>query len=598
MLLERLSTRGPLAFPLCQGVRKVLSRSPLKLELGVKTDPVQYRFSYQWLFRLMADEGVRYAQIGTFFEIYQLPDEYFVQLRNQACDLGIEIRSLFTAHRELGGFFIDQPGWETVARRNYERLIEVGSLLGAKSVGSNPGAVYRDRMGTKPRGVDCYLRHMKELMGYAHQRGIQWLTVEPMSCLAEPPTLPDEIRRMADELADHHRRNPDSTARVGYCGDVSHGYVDSESNLRHDHLELLEETLPHLVEIHLKNTDSLYSSTFGFGPEEREAGIVDVEPIRRLLHARGDVIPVDPLIGYLEIGGPKLGRDYSDRELDEQLRASLAHLKEAWRADADGTTEQGQAGRVRVESVATRSAAKSATRLVKGPCVPTIRVSPSVMCADLCHLEEGIRQLEAAGADMLHVDMADGHFVPNLLLGMDVVRALRTKTPLPLDVHLMVQRPDDYLGALGEIGVEMVAVHAEACPHLDRTLTEIRQRGMQAGVAINPATPLAAIDYVRERLDYVLLMTVNPGFAGQKLVASGIRKIADCRRWLSEHEGDVTIMVDGNVSFENIPRMVAAGADILVAGTSSWYHSARPLGDNVEKTAEAIADGLEMRTSR
>ena len=121
----------------------------LTLELGVKTDPAEYRFSYEWLFRLLAEEGVRYVQLGTFFELYQLPDEYFHRLRSRADDLGIAIRSIFTAHRELGGFFIDEPGWEGVARRNYERLIEVGSLVGARSVGSNPGAVYRDRTGMK-----------------------------------------------------------------------------------------------------------------------------------------------------------------------------------------------------------------------------------------------------------------------------------------------------------------------------------------------------------------------------------------------------------------------------------------------------------------
>jgi ribulose-phosphate 3-epimerase len=214
------------------------------------------------------------------------------------------------------------------------------------------------------------------------------------------------------------------------------------------------------------------------------------------------------------------------------------------------------------------------------------------MCADLCHLEDDLRRLEAAGADMLHVDVADGHFVPNLLLGPDVIRALRRKTALPLDVHLMVENPDDYVGPLAEIGVDMVAVHAEACRHLDRTLAEIRRLGMQAGVALNPATPLEAIEYVLERLDFVLLMTVNPGFAGQKLVAGAIRKIADCRRLLDERGVGVRIMVDGNVSFENIPRMVAAGADILVTGTSSWFNPNAPLRENVRKTERAIALGL------
>jgi ribulose-phosphate 3-epimerase len=227
-----------------------------------------------------------------------------------------------------------------------------------------------------------------------------------------------------------------------------------------------------------------------------------------------------------------------------------------------------------------------------------VRVSPSVMCVDLCHLERGVRQLEAAGADLLHVDVADGHFVPNLLLGLDVIRQLRPKTALGLDVHLMVENPDDYVDLLAEIGVEMVAVHAEACRHLDRTLTEIRRRGMKAGAALNPATPIAALEYVRERLDFVLLMTVNPGFAGQKLVAGAIRKIADCRRLLDDQPSQaahVPIMADGNVSFEHIPKMVAAGAGILVAGTSSWFHPEGSLRENAAKTQAAIAAGMEMR---
>ena len=224
-----------------------------------------------------------------------------------------------------------------------------------------------------------------------------------------------------------------------------------------------------------------------------------------------------------------------------------------------------------------------------------VRVSPSMMCVDPGHVEDALRRLEAAGADMLHLDMADGHFVPNLLLGLDVIRWLRPKTGLPLDVHLMVENPDMYVDPLAEIGVDYVAVHAEACRHLDRTLTQIRQKGMKAGVALNPATPLESLDYVLERLDFVLLMTVNPGFAGQKLVASAIRKIADCRRFLSRHDLEIEIMVDGNVSFDHVPKMVAAGADILVAGTSSWFNRQAPLIENVAKTEKAIAAGLERR---
>ena len=553
----------------------------LTLQLGVKTDPTQYRFSYQWLFRLMAEEGVHHAQLGTFFEIYRLPDEYFLQLRRQAEDSGVRIHSIFTAHRELGGFLIDEPGWETAARESFERLIQVGSLLGAQSVGSNPGAIYRDRMGSKQRGVECYLRHMKELMEIAHGQGVPWLVIEPMSCLAEPPTLPDEIGRMAEELTAWHDRHPHTTARVGYCTDVAHAYADGDLRVRNDHLEVLEATLPYLYEIHLKNTDSQYSSTFGFSPAERQAGIIEIEPVRELLLARAETIPVDTVVGYLEIGGPKLGRDYSDKELAGQLRASLAYLKETWLADAAEVEPATQPAVARVGSAAE-------------PDRP-VRVSPSMMCVDPGHMEAGLRRLEAVGADMLHLDMADGHFVPNLLLGLDVVGWLRPRTALPLDVHLMVENPDVYVDRLAEIGVDYVAVHAEACRHLDRTLTQIREKGMKAGVALNPATPLEAIDYVLQRLDFVLLMTVNPGFAGQKLVASAIRKIADCRRWLSERGLSMPIMVDGNVSFEHIPKMVAAGADILVAGTSSWFNRKAPLGENVERTEKAIAVGLERR---
>jgi len=553
----------------------------VRLQLGVKSDPAQYRFSYEWLFRLLAEEGIRYVQLGRFFEMYQLPDAYFHQLRRQAADLRVEIRSIFTAHRELGGFLVDEPGWEGVARRNFERLIDVGSLLGAQSVGSNPGAVYRDRMGTKARGLKCYLKHMKELMGYAHERGVGWLTIEPMSCLAEPPTLPDEIREVAEELSDHHHRHPQSTARIGFCTDIAHAYADRDLCVDYGHLELLEATLPYLYEVHLKNTDQHYSSTFGFSPEEREAGIIEIEPVRRLLLSQAEVIPVEELVGYLEIGGPKLGRDYADKDLADQLRASLGYLKEAWGPDQSTTADAAESKPAPVVTVVEPK--------------KRVQVSPSVMCADLCHLEEGVRRLEVAGADLLHVDMADGHFVPNLLLGLDVVRQLRVKTALPLDVHLMVNNPDHYVDRLAEIGVDLVAVHAEACGHLDRTLTEIRRQGMKAGVALNPATPLGVIEYVVERLDFVLLMTVNPGFAGQKLVAAAIRKIADCRRFLAEHQVKAAIMVDGNVSFQNIPEMVAAGADILVAGTSSWFHPQASLMENVEKTEAAIAAGLEMR---
>ena len=553
----------------------------LRLLLGVKTDPTQYRYSYPWLFRLLAAEGVRYVQLGTFFEMYQLSDAYFLLLRRQAEDAGVAIHSVFTAHRELGGFFVQEPGWELVARRNYERLIEIGALLGAHSVGSNPGAVLRDQMGHKSLAVECYLRHMKELLHYAHRKGVEWLTIEPMSCLAEPPTLPDEIRHMAEELDRYRQHHAQSTARLGFCVDIAHGYADHARTVRHTHLELLESAIPYLYELHLKNTDEAYCSTFGFSAEERRKGIIQIEPVRRLLFEQAHRLPVGELVGYLEIGGPKLGRDYSDKELAEQLRASLEHLKQTWVAGE-------------VPNAVAEASGRNQPLGVGQPGRP-VCVSASLMCADLCNLESSVRQLEAAGADMLHLDLADGHFVPNMLLGLDLVRQLRPKTSLPLDVHLMVENPELYVDPLAEIGVEMIAVHVEATCHLDRLLALVREKGMRAGVALNPATPLSAIEYVLERLDFVLLMTVNPGFAGQKLSSGAMRKIGDCRRFLADRGLRLPVMVDGNVSFEHIPSMVAAGAEILVAGTSSWFSSSGSLAENVKKTEAAIAKGLSMR---
>lgn len=305
--------------------------SNLVLHLGVKTDPIEYRFSFEWLFRLMAEEDVRYVQLGSFFELYQMPDEFFVDLRKQAEAYGVNIASLFTAHRELGGFFrSEHPAWEQVSRRNFERLIEVGALLGVGTVGSNPGAVMRDKMDSKPEGLRRFLGHMKELMEYAYEMGVPCLTIEPMSCLAEPPTLPDEIRTMAEELLAYHRQHPDRSAAVGYCVDVSHGYADQAGAVQWDNLQLLEATLPYMREIHLKNTDSLFNATFGFSETERANGIVQIEEIRDLLLVNADELPVTELVGYLEIDGPKTGRDYSDYKLEVMLRKSLRHLRESF----------------------------------------------------------------------------------------------------------------------------------------------------------------------------------------------------------------------------------------------------------------------------
>jgi ribulose-phosphate 3-epimerase len=554
---------------------------PLKnlvLELGVKTDPIEYRYSYEWLFRLLKEEGIRHVQLGSFFELYQLPNEFFLDLRKKAEKFEIRIESLFTAHRELGGFFREESGFVTVARKNYERYIEVGALLGASSVGSNPGAVVRDKMEGKLQRVGAYLSHMKQLLFFAKDRGVSTLTIEPMSCLAEPPTLPSEMEEMARELSAFQKAHPKETAGFGFCVDVAHGYADRHRNVVHDHWELMKAALPHTTELHLKNTDGTYNSTFGFSHPDRARGIIDIAEVRDFYRSHSEELPVQRLVGYLEIGGPKLGRDYSDPRLEADLRESLQHLKEVFLAKKEKSHPS--------PPVAPEVGKQEA---------PAVRVAPSMMCADLLHLAENVRALEKAGADILHLDIMDTVFAPNMPLGLEILKRLRTITDLPFDVHLMVVNNSFFIKEFARIGAQMVSVHAESTVHLDRTLDLIRSRGMEAGVALNPATPLSTLDHVLDKLDFVLIMTVNPGYAGQKLVPETLRKISDCRAYLEERDCAIPIEVDGNVSFENIPKMVAAGADILVAGTSSLFCREGSASENMTKTREAIESGLVLR---
>jgi len=224
-----------------------------------------------------------------------------------------------------------------------------------------------------------------------------------------------------------------------------------------------------------------------------------------------------------------------------------------------------------------------------------VQISPSMMCADLWRLEEQVRQLEQAGVDYLHFDIMDAHYVPNMPVGLVLLEQLRPRTQLPFDVHLMVDNSDFFVQKLAPIGIRQICVHAESTVHLDRTLTLIRSYSIGAGVALNPSTPVSALTYVLEQMDLVLIMTVNPGFAGQQMVPSAYRKIHDCRVLLEEHGADLPIEVDGNVSFERIPRLVAVGADILVGGTSSIFHKDGTLSENTRRTRQAIAEGLKMR---
>jgi ribulose-phosphate 3-epimerase len=542
---------------------------PQKFRLGVKSDPIQYRYSYDWLFRLMAEEDVHHLQLGTFFEMYDLPDAFFHELRAKARDAGIEISSVFTAHRELGGFFRDDgPGWEGVALLRFRRLIEIAGILGARHAGSNPGAVLRNRMDSKGAGLATYVKNFKELMVYAVDRGVEWLTVEPMSCLAEPPTLPLEMAELMRELDAYHAGRAGCTARPGYCVDVAHGYVDAGGSVICDHLELMRAALPWTCELHLKNTDSSYDSTFGFGHSDRERGIIEVATVREFYATHAGQLPVNGLVGYLEISGPKLGRDYSDSCLETMLRDSLRHLRDAWLGEAPA---------------------------VGGDSQP-VQIAPSMMCVDQLNFQAAVRNVEAIGVDMLHIDIMDGQFVPNMPVGLGMVEQLAKRTRLPLDLHLMVHDNEFFINLLAGTRPGRVSVHVESCAHLDRTLSLIGELGAAVGVAINPGTSLDVLDYVLERIDYVLLMTVNPGFAGQRMTPASIRKIADCRRRLNDRGyPNVSIQVDGNVSFQNIAAMVAAGADCLVAGTSSIFHTGATWAANLRQTRESIAAGLLRR---
>ena len=301
----------------------------MRLTLGIKTDPVEYRYSYEWLFDLLAELSIPYIQLGSFCEMYLLPDEYFIDLREQAKQRGLRIKSLFTSHRELGGFMTGNKYLEKTARRCYERLIEIAGIIGVDFVGSSIGACYRDQMSYKQKGIDCYLKNMKELMHFAFGRGLTALTVEPMSCLAEPPTLPDETEYVMQNLRNYHKSHK-NTLPFGLCSDISHGYADENKRVIHDNWSLFSQQIPWMYEFHFKNTDNIFNSTFGFLPHEIEKGIVDLAKFKELLNQPEANWPLPEITGYLEIGGPKLGRDYTDKELPAMLKGSLQALKKVF----------------------------------------------------------------------------------------------------------------------------------------------------------------------------------------------------------------------------------------------------------------------------
>ena len=195
-------------------------------------------------------------------------------------------------------------------------------------------------------------------------------------------------------------------------------------------------------------------------------------------------------------------------------------------------------------------------------------IAPSILSADFTRLGEEVRAVEAAGADWIHADVMDGHFVPNITFGPLVVAAVRKITRLPIDVHLMIESPDRYIQAFAEAGADWISVQVETCPHLNRAVQQIKEAGVKAGVVLNPSTPLSALDWVLEYADYVLIMSVNPGFGGQAFIGNSLEKIRCLRRMIGDRGLSTRIEVDGGIKENNIAEVAAAGADVFVAGSA------------------------------
>ncbi len=221
--------------------------------------------------------------------------------------------------------------------------------------------------------------------------------------------------------------------------------------------------------------------------------------------------------------------------------------------------------------------------------MPNLRISPSILSADFSRLGEEVRAVAAAGADFIHIDVMDGHFVPNLTIGPLVVNAIRKATDLPFDVHLMISPVDPYIEDFAKAGADILTVHPEAGPHLHRTLQSIRAAGMKPGVALNPASPAQLIEPVIDDIDLILVMTVNPGFGGQKFIDSQLRKIEILRGMIERSGREIMLEVDGGVNAETARKVIAAGADVLVAGSAVFKGDADAYAANIAALRQGAA---------
>ena len=207
---------------------------------------------------------------------------------------------------------------------------------------------------------------------------------------------------------------------------------------------------------------------------------------------------------------------------------------------------------------------------MRGNMTKPVRIAPSILSADFARLGDEVRGLEAAGADWIHIDVMDGHFVPNISMGPVVVKALRPVTTLPFDVHLMISPVDPYLDAFAEAGADTITVHPEAGPHIHRSLQHIKTLGKRAGVVLNPGTPAKMLEYLMDLVDLILVMSVNPGFGGQSFIPNQLRKIEAIRTMIEKSGRDIDLEVDGGIDPETARQAIAAGADALVAGTATF----------------------------